>query len=215
MSLNPSSRRSRTVSRPLPPRCRLAVERLEERTLLAGGPALPAAHDPTTIVVRFREGLGNGTGTGLLAGTTIGAEMGLVPGLRTVKLSPGVSVASALAAYRVTVLCALARDTDPAHGCDFHPLVHGLLTGVCGAFVTGDVFNLYVWFEVLLAASFALSTWRVVAASVESILTVGIPSRRSAVFGMSTAAVPAASCFGAACAVKARAAVTIPAAAIR
>ena len=55
-----------------------------------------------------------------------------------------------------TVLCALARDTDPARGRDFHPLVHGLLTGVCGAFVTGDVFNLYVWFEVLLAGSFAL-----------------------------------------------------------
>jgi multicomponent Na+:H+ antiporter subunit D len=55
-----------------------------------------------------------------------------------------------------TVLCALARDPDPAQGRDFHPLVHGLLTGVCGAFVTGDVFNLYVWFEVLLAGSFAL-----------------------------------------------------------
>ncbi|MCK2089633.1 Na+/H+ antiporter subunit D [Thauera aromatica] len=51
---------------------------------------------------------------------------------------------------------ALARDDDPARGRNFHPLVHGLLVGVCGAFVTGDVFNLYVWFEVLLAGSFAL-----------------------------------------------------------
>jgi multicomponent Na+:H+ antiporter subunit D len=38
----------------------------------------------------------------------------------------------------------------------YHPLFHILLVGVCGAFVTGDLFNLYVWFEVLLIASFAL-----------------------------------------------------------
>jgi multicomponent Na+:H+ antiporter subunit D len=31
-----------------------------------------------------------------------------------------------------------------------------LLLGVCGAFVTGDMFNLYVWFETLLIASFVL-----------------------------------------------------------
>ncbi|MFU8841924.1 MAG: proton-conducting transporter membrane subunit, partial [Nitriliruptoraceae bacterium] len=39
---------------------------------------------------------------------------------------------------------------------DFHIFVHGLLCGVCGAFITADVFNLYVWFEVLLIGSFAL-----------------------------------------------------------
>ncbi len=38
----------------------------------------------------------------------------------------------------------------------FAPLVQVLLAGVCGAFLTGDVFNLYVWFEVMLIASFAL-----------------------------------------------------------
>jgi multicomponent Na+:H+ antiporter subunit D len=38
----------------------------------------------------------------------------------------------------------------------FHPLSQVLLAGVCGAFVTGDLFNLYVWFEVLLIASFGL-----------------------------------------------------------
>jgi multicomponent Na+:H+ antiporter subunit D len=38
----------------------------------------------------------------------------------------------------------------------FHPLVHALLTGVCGAFLTGDLFNFYVWIEVLLISSFVL-----------------------------------------------------------
>ncbi|HRP96065.1 MAG TPA: proton-conducting transporter membrane subunit [Rhodocyclaceae bacterium] len=56
-----------------------------------------------------------------------------------------------------TVLYGLVRDGGTGvAGSDFHLFVHGLLVGVCGAFVTGDVFNLYVWFEVLLIASFAL-----------------------------------------------------------
>ncbi|MEM1140382.1 MAG: Na+/H+ antiporter subunit D, partial [Pseudomonadota bacterium] len=38
----------------------------------------------------------------------------------------------------------------------FYPLLAFLLTGVNGAFLTGDIFNLYVWFEVILIASFGL-----------------------------------------------------------
>jgi multicomponent Na+:H+ antiporter subunit D len=38
----------------------------------------------------------------------------------------------------------------------YDPLLHILLGGVCGAFLTGDLFNLYVWFEVMLMASFGL-----------------------------------------------------------
>jgi multicomponent Na+:H+ antiporter subunit D len=38
----------------------------------------------------------------------------------------------------------------------YYPLVHALLLGVCGAFLTGDLFNLYVWFELMLMASFVL-----------------------------------------------------------
>ncbi|RRR69915.1 MAG: short chain dehydrogenase [Candidatus Viridilinea halotolerans] len=40
----------------------------------------------------------------------------------------------------------------------YYPLLLLLLLGVSGAFLTGDIFNLYVWFEVLLLASFGLMT---------------------------------------------------------
>ncbi len=56
----------------------------------------------------------------------------------------------------VTLLYGVARDNDRRVGRDFHLFVQGLLTGICGAFITADIFNLYVWFEVLLIASFAL-----------------------------------------------------------
>jgi multicomponent Na+:H+ antiporter subunit D len=38
----------------------------------------------------------------------------------------------------------------------YYALLHVLLMGVSGAFLTGDMFNLYVWFEVMLIASFVL-----------------------------------------------------------
>ena len=38
----------------------------------------------------------------------------------------------------------------------YYPLTSLLMMGVCGAFMTGDIFNLYVWFEVMLISSFVL-----------------------------------------------------------
>jgi multicomponent Na+:H+ antiporter subunit D len=38
----------------------------------------------------------------------------------------------------------------------FYIFFFGLVLGVNGAFITGDVFNLYVWFEVILISSFVL-----------------------------------------------------------
>jgi len=50
--------------------------------------------------------------------------------------------------------CADAGHREARRG--FFPVLMVLLAGVCGAFLTGDLFNLYVWFEVLLIASFVL-----------------------------------------------------------
>jgi len=59
-------------------------------------------------------------------------------------------MAVAVAAY------SLADGSGKPERALLHPLYHGLLLGVVGAFLTGDVFNLYVWFEIMLIASFGL-----------------------------------------------------------
>ena len=75
-----------------------------------------------------------------------------------------VLVADALSSAMVVItgLIGLASIVYSYSGVDgrrlglFHPLVTLLLAGVSGAFLTGDLFNLYVWFEVILIASFGL-----------------------------------------------------------
>jgi multicomponent Na+:H+ antiporter subunit D len=57
------------------------------------------------------------------------------------------------AAVQIYALASMNADRE-AFG--FYPLYHILLLGVSGAFLTGDMFNLYVWFEVMLMSSFVL-----------------------------------------------------------
>lgn len=49
-----------------------------------------------------------------------------------------------------------ASGGDAARGAHFHSLFQWQLMGLNGAFLTADLFNLFVFFEVLLAASYAL-----------------------------------------------------------
>ena len=59
----------------------------------------------------------------------------------------------------VTALPALlyALNGDDRRGHDFHMLFQLQLLGINGAFLTGDLFNLFVFFEILLIASYSLA----------------------------------------------------------
>jgi len=74
-------------------------------------------------------------------------------------------VADPLAAVLVTltglialcgVLFSLPTIGGAREAAGYYPLYNLLIMGVTGAFLAGDLFNLYVWFEVLLMASFVL-----------------------------------------------------------
>ncbi len=63
------------------------------------------------------------------------------------------ALSSALA---LVVLLHATMTAADRKGWHFHPLFHFQLLGLNGAFLTGDLFNLFVFFEVLLIASYGL-----------------------------------------------------------
>ena len=58
-----------------------------------------------------------------------------------------------------TAFYARGELSEPMRAHGFHTLFQVLIGGLCGAFLAGDLFNLYVWFEVMLMASFGLLVW--------------------------------------------------------
>lgn len=64
-------------------------------------------------------------------------------------------VINGITAVIISMTLGIIRDRKRT-GFGQYPLIHFLLAGVSGAFLTGDFFNLYVWFEVMLMASFVL-----------------------------------------------------------
>lgn len=67
---------------------------------------------------------------------------------------------SALLVLTTAILALLvnlyASSGDDGRGRYFHALFQFQVAGICGAFLTGDLFNLFVCFEILLIASYAL-----------------------------------------------------------
>jgi multicomponent K+:H+ antiporter subunit D len=55
----------------------------------------------------------------------------------------------------IVLIHSIATGWD-ARGRHFHALFQFQLMGICGAFLTGDIFNLFVFFEILLIASYGL-----------------------------------------------------------
>lgn len=69
----------------------------------------------------------------------------------------GASFALLAAVVTLVLLVYLQMDApERAKRDGLYPLVLLLLAGVSGSFLTGDLFNLYVWFEVMLISSFGL-----------------------------------------------------------
>ncbi len=63
--------------------------------------------------------------------------------------------ASSIAALAAGIY-ALSEVDSSSRRYGFYPFLLLMMAGVTGAFLTGDIFNLYVWFEVMLISSFGL-----------------------------------------------------------
>ncbi|MEM6732125.1 MAG: proton-conducting transporter membrane subunit, partial [Myxococcota bacterium] len=71
------------------------------------------------------------------------------------RFGAGLTAVASIAALAILVYSVSLKATDRRHA-GFAPLLLVLLTGVAGAFLTADIFNLYVWFEVTLITALGL-----------------------------------------------------------
>ncbi len=74
-------------------------------------------------------------------------------------LGAGMVLVTALIAASALTFQLSSADPAPASP-GLLPLLHGLFAAVSGAFLTGDIFNLYVWFELMLVCSLGLIAHR-------------------------------------------------------
>lgn len=70
-------------------------------------------------------------------------------------LGAGLTLVGSLVGLIVALHSIGSTDADH-HRAGLFPLLLALMAGVAGAFLTSDIFNLYVWFEVTLISSFGL-----------------------------------------------------------
>lgn len=153
---------------------------IESATLIADWvivlPIVLALMGAAALLLVRRSGLASVLGAMLVIGAIIACEISLL--LRVAAEGPlamtmgkwlppfGISLTVdlfgavfALVAAVVTLVVVVYAEIDrgESDGRDgFHSMVLLLLAGVTGSFLTGDLFNLYVWFEVTLIASFGL-----------------------------------------------------------
>ncbi len=125
----------------------LLRDRGAARWISLGGCVLLLAASAALMAAVWREGV-------------VAAQMGDWPapfGITLVAdlLSAVMVVITAITGLAVAAY-ALADIDTRREALGYHALFQILLAGVCGAFLTGDIFNLYVWFEVMLIASFGL-----------------------------------------------------------
>lgn len=71
------------------------------------------------------------------------------------RTSAAMILITAIMGVACLVFMASDADTEPRHPL-LLPLLHGVLAGVGGSFATADLFNLYVWFEVMLICAVGL-----------------------------------------------------------
>jgi multicomponent Na+:H+ antiporter subunit D len=122
---------------------------LTQRAVMEGGVMLMLAAS-VTLLVRVARG-----DAAIMAFGGWGAPFGIT--FVADRLGAALSVVTGVVALAVAIY-ARADIRARRRRAGFDPLFLGMLAAVNGAFLTGDLFNLYVWFELMLVAALGLIT---------------------------------------------------------